>query len=109
MAEHLSPRVNSKRLNDFVGKTVRLPCKVLSFNDGNTLTVEASDGGHVRVLLPNSPDIRDTFVEIIGSVSDSSSIKMMACINMGDKLDLKLANDVTEKTFDPRFKDMFFA
>ncbi|KXN82188.1 hypothetical protein AN958_02933 [Leucoagaricus sp. SymC.cos] len=107
MSEHLSPRVNSKRLAQFVNKTVRFPCKVVSFN-GNNAIVQSSDGGQVTVMLTAGSDVRDTFVEFIGSVSDPSTIKMMACINMGDKLDLKLADDVVEMTFDPRFSHMFF-
>ncbi|KAL9710309.1 hypothetical protein Ac2012v2_006608 [Leucoagaricus gongylophorus] len=109
MSEHLSPHVNSKRLNDFVNKTVRLPCKILSYNDGTTITVEASDGGQVRVILAPGVDIKDTYVEIIGNVTDSSTIRMMACIDMGNNLDLKLVDAVTEKTFDRRFARMFFA
>ncbi|KAH0826620.1 hypothetical protein J3R83DRAFT_4985 [Lanmaoa asiatica] len=30
MSDHQSPRVNAARLPNFVGRTVRLPCKVLS-------------------------------------------------------------------------------
>ncbi|KAF9443264.1 replication factor A protein 3 [Macrolepiota fuliginosa MF-IS2] len=107
MSEHLSPRVNSARLPNFVGKTVRLPCKVISFN-GPSAKVQASDGGEVTVVLGAGMDIQDTFVEIVGTVTDPTTIKTMACINMGDKLDLKLTNDTIEMMYDPRFTKIFF-
>ncbi|KAI6127536.1 hypothetical protein EV401DRAFT_988020 [Pisolithus croceorrhizus] len=48
--ELLSPRVNSARLPAFMGRTVRLPCKVLKFQ-GASVIVEACDGGQVEVRL----------------------------------------------------------
>ncbi|KAF9442966.1 replication factor A protein 3 [Macrolepiota fuliginosa MF-IS2] len=108
MAEYLSPRVNSARLPNFVGKTVRLPCKVVSFNGPNAI-VEASDGGQTTIVLSAGSDIQDTFVEVVGTVVDSTTIKMMVGVNMGDKLDLKLVNDTIEMMHDPRFQKIFFA
>ncbi|KAH9171322.1 hypothetical protein EDB89DRAFT_1971945 [Lactarius sanguifluus] len=73
--------------------------------------MEASDGGQVKVLLPAPPqphNVTDTFVEIIGTVVDASTIKFMACINMGSKLDLALVNQVVELTFDPKFRGRLF-
>ena len=118
--------------------------------------MEASDGGHVKVLLPpvspslgfqeqpldplfclvaDSPqppqphNVTDTFVEIIGNTVDASTIKFMACINMGPKLgasplsfsptdtltpdvmahiDLALVNQVVELTFDSKFRGRLF-
>lgn len=64
----LSRRVNSARLPEYVDKNVRLACKILKVRsffsacsvitwhvfqvDGERLTVEASDGGQVNVLVP---------------------------------------------------------
>ncbi|KAF9234264.1 hypothetical protein BU15DRAFT_52826 [Melanogaster broomeanus] len=50
MSELQSPRVNAARLPSFVGRIVRLPCKVINFQAGGAL-VEASDGGQVEVRL----------------------------------------------------------
>ncbi|KAF8267531.1 hypothetical protein EI94DRAFT_1661936 [Lactarius quietus] len=112
-----SPRVNAARIKDFLGcgHPVRITGKVLNFSDDEThLLMEASDGGKVKVLLPPvcpasfpgaPPDpsfrfsqppqlhnVTDTFVEIIGNVQDASTIKFMACINMGPKLGVSIFN-----------------
>lgn len=103
-----SPRVNSARLPAFMGRTVRLPCKVLKFQ-GTSAIVEACDGGQVEIRLNPSNELSATFVEIIGQVVGESAIKFLFGINLdSDKeLDMKLVNDVVELTFDPRFKKMF--
>ncbi|KAI9458629.1 replication factor A protein 3 [Lactarius psammicola] len=109
-----SPRVNAARIKNYLGSghPVRVTGKVLNFSDDEThLLMEASDGGHVKVLLPPPPqphDVTDTFVEIIGNVVDASTIKFMTCINMGPKLDLALVNQVVELTFDPKFRGRLF-
>ncbi|KAH8979876.1 hypothetical protein EDB83DRAFT_2537158 [Lactarius deliciosus] len=109
-----SPRVNAARIKDYQGSghPVRVTGKVLNFSDDEThLVMEASDGGHVKVLLPAPPqphNVTDTFVESIGTVVDASTIKFMACINMGSKLDLALVNQVVELTFDPKFRGRLF-
>ena len=76
--------------------------------------MEASDGGKVKVLLPpvrfvsrsimyilcmhltrthslsvqppQPHDVTATFVEIVGTVVDASTIKLLTCIDMGSKL-----------------------
>ncbi|EKM77309.1 hypothetical protein AGABI1DRAFT_115241 [Agaricus bisporus var. burnettii JB137-S8] len=107
MAENISPRVNSARLANFVGKPIRLPCKVLSVS-GPNIIVEASDGGNVTIVPVAGADSPEcTYCEIIGTVSDPTTIKMMACINLGNNLDLKLTNDTIEMMFDSRFERMF--
>ncbi|KII84267.1 hypothetical protein PLICRDRAFT_701850 [Plicaturopsis crispa FD-325 SS-3] len=104
MAEHVSTRVNSARLADYKGQTVRLTCKTIK---GESAIVEASDGGQVSVKLHRDAHMTDTYVEVIGTVLDESTVKMMACINLGSDLDMQLVNDVVELTFDPRFSKMF--
>jgi hypothetical protein len=63
----ISPRVNGARMNDYVGQTVRLMCKVIkvpafSFSPSrtdliidqvtaNTAVVEATDGASVEVAV----------------------------------------------------------
>ncbi|KAI0942060.1 hypothetical protein AcW1_009617 [Taiwanofungus camphoratus] len=105
MAQHVSPRVNSARLADYIGRTVRLTCKVIRIK-GDTVIVEASDGGEVQVRLPGDPGLEETYVEFIGTVIDASSIKCMACINLGSELDMNIVNDVVELWHDPRFAKM---
>lgn len=78
------------------------------------MNMEAADGGSVKVLLPQvrskdvlfgigiqlaslallicvlqppqAHDVTDTFVEIVGTVIDATTIKFLTCINMGSKL-----------------------
>jgi len=109
MAEHVAPRVNSARLNNYVGRPVRLTCKVLRLQ-GDVAIVEATDGGQIEVRLTRDPNMNDPFVEFIGTVVDSSTLKMMACINLGSDLDMKLANDVVELIHGPQpeIHAMFF-
>jgi len=75
----------------------------------------------------DSNPITDTYVEVIGSVLDGATIKMMACINLGPELgtcslhlrftnralsfasDMKLVNDVVELIHDPRFYESMFS
>ncbi|KAJ3505991.1 hypothetical protein NLJ89_g7120 [Agrocybe chaxingu] len=104
----ISPRVNSARLANFVGQEVRLPCKTLRI-DGSRVTVEASDGGQVNVqALPNT-DISETYIEVLGRVKDASTVQMLACINLGPNLDMKLVNDTIELIHDPRFYSKMFS
>jgi len=106
-SEHASTRVNSRHLNEYVGRTVRLVCKCLSFQGENAI-VETSDGGQVEVRLHRDSNMADTYVEVIGSVIDATTVKMMACINLGSDLDMKLVDDVIELIHDPRFRDRMF-
>ncbi|KAF8137494.1 replication factor A protein 3 [Boletus edulis] len=103
-----SPRTNAARLPEFVGRIVRLPCKVLNQHAGAAI-VEACDGGQVNIQMSENDQLEGTFVEIIGKVLDESNIKLLRGLNLdSDKeLDMNLVNDVIELTFDPRFKKIF--
>ncbi|KAI9507604.1 replication factor A protein 3 [Russula earlei] len=109
-----SPRVNSARLKNYLGAghPVRVTGKVLNFSDDEThLLMEAPDGGKIKVLLPPPPQthgVTDTFVEIVGTVVDASTIKHMVCINMGSDLDLNLVNQAIELSFDSKFRGRLF-
>lgn len=104
MAE-IAPRVNSARLGQYVSRTVRLTCKTLKVQ-GDTAVVQASDGGEVQVRLLREANMTTAYIEVIGSVIDASTIRMMACIDLGNELDMKLVNDVVELWHDPRFAKM---
>ncbi|OCH85761.1 replication factor A protein 3 [Obba rivulosa] len=106
MSEHATPRVNSAILNNYIGRSVRLTCKTLRVNPDVAL-VEASDGGQITVRMLPDAVMPSQFVEIICQVQDPSTVKMQACINLGDKLDMKLVNDVVELSHDSRFTNMF--
>ncbi|KAF9559153.1 replication factor A protein 3 [Agrocybe pediades] len=100
-----STRVNSRRLADYVGQMVRLPCKVLKF-EAEGVIVEAADGG--QVTATKIPNELSQYVEIVGKVENASKIKTRGCINMGDDLDMKLVNDTIELIHDARFYQKMF-
>ncbi|TDL18771.1 replication factor A protein 3 [Rickenella mellea] len=106
MSDQRSPRVNSARLPNYLGQTVRLTCKILKLQGDRTI-VQASDGGEVAVIQLSGKSALDPYVEIVGRVEDAQTIKAMTSINMGDNLDMKLVNDCVELTHDPRFASMF--
>ncbi|KAG6919662.1 hypothetical protein DXG01_002604 [Tephrocybe rancida] len=130
MSEQLSIRVNSARLPEFVGQTVRLAGRVLQ-RSADTMTVEASDGGEVAVqmfqvrfilslvlpvlklgadgVMPKmDASSTDPYVEVIGKAVDATTVKMMSVVNLGSDFDLKLANDTIEFMHDKKlFSRMF--
>ncbi|CCL99212.1 uncharacterized protein FIBRA_01227 [Fibroporia radiculosa] len=73
---------------------------------GDTAIVQASDGGEVQVQLQREAVLTTAYIEVIGNVVDATTIKMLACINLGDELDMNLVNDVVELWHDPRFAKM---
>ncbi|THG94840.1 hypothetical protein EW026_g6706 [Hermanssonia centrifuga] len=82
----VSPRVNSARLPDFVGRSVRLVGKVIDINK-NEMIVQASDFGKVKVKLSNnSSEVTSSYIEIIGTVLDVDTMIMSVCIDMGEDL-----------------------
>ncbi|EIM89139.1 replication factor A protein 3 [Stereum hirsutum FP-91666 SS1] len=106
-----SPRVNSARMPEYVGKTVRIVGKMVEWaENGEFAIMETSDGGQVTVQLAkvDMDAMNDTYFEVIGTPVDGSTIKMVNCCNLGDHLNLKLANDVIELTHDKRFKGRMF-
>ncbi|RXK39519.1 hypothetical protein M231_03188 [Tremella mesenterica] len=82
------PRINSRLLSQFKGQTVRLTVKVVKLN-GDTATVEASDGGPIGVVLPRDIHIEDPFVELIALVKDDLSVRALTNINLGKNIDMK--------------------
>ncbi|KAK7030425.1 hypothetical protein VNI00_014169 [Paramarasmius palmivorus] len=82
-----SPPVNSSMLPKFLGKKVRLTCKVINVNEqASRATVQASDGGDVVVQFYGDLEIKNTFIEVVGTVVDETTIKHEATINLGDEL-----------------------
>ncbi|KZT04510.1 replication factor A protein 3 [Laetiporus sulphureus 93-53] len=116
MSENISPRVNAARMQSYIGRIVRLMGRVVRAGpeipgQEPTAILEASDKGEVVVILNSMSDspsttINSAYVEIVGSVQDERTIKMMTCINLGNELDMDLVNDVVELWHDPRFVKM---
>ncbi|KAF5333256.1 hypothetical protein D9611_002185 [Ephemerocybe angulata] len=114
LEKEISPRVNSEMLPKWIGKTVRLTCKLLNFDSESerSFRVEASDGGQVVIQAINTgepfrPD--DIYLEVIGKVIDATTISMLGCIGMGNELDMKLVNDTVILIHDPRFFGKMFS
>ncbi|KAL1735194.1 hypothetical protein EV714DRAFT_243993 [Schizophyllum commune] len=106
--EHISPFVNYAKLSSFTGKQVRLICKLKNpkFSSPREMKVETTDGGEVVVVVATKPeDTQPTsvYLEVIGLVQDSSTIKLAGLIELGDEIDMKLANDMIEQMHRPMF------
>jgi hypothetical protein len=50
MEADMIARINARLLDQYKGQTIRLTAKIIKLN-GETATVEASDGGQVSLLL----------------------------------------------------------
>jgi len=94
--ENTSPRVNSALLPKYIGRTVRLTCKVIKLQGDNAI-VQAADGGQVTVKLLRDSNITDTFVDIIGKVVDEHTLRMLQVNNWGSDIDLELVNQTVEQ------------
>ncbi|TNY20964.1 replication factor A protein 3 [Rhodotorula diobovata] len=99
-----TPRVNAAKLAEYqTGKVVRVIGKVLSLETEQAL-LEAADGGQVVVkLMKATPrkdsNLSDTFVEVIGKKgSDDGVVTELSSQNLGESIDLELANKVVELT-----------
>ncbi|GAA5956930.1 hypothetical protein JCM21900_006710 [Sporobolomyces salmonicolor] len=93
-----TPRVNSARLAEYTnGKIVRLIGKVINL-DGETAILEAADGGQVTVRLSKVSNLADTYVEVVGKVDSDLVMTELATQNLGDSIDMDLANKVVELT-----------
>ncbi|KIK63535.1 hypothetical protein GYMLUDRAFT_95129 [Collybiopsis luxurians FD-317 M1] len=108
MSQDISPRVNSAILPRFVGKIVRIPCKILTTTD-NTVTVQTTDGGEVLVKFTGDSGISSTYVEIVGQVIDQTTVKKVAVINWKSDLDMQSMDRLIKHWHDPRFFGTIFS
>ncbi|KAJ6584283.1 replication factor A protein 3 [Mycena sp. CBHHK59/15] len=107
--QYISTRVNSALLPRFLGKSVRLVCRPAKFS-GSTVTVVASDGGEVTIMLtPECTQMTsDSYWEVLGSVVNATSVRIHQAIKMGPDLDMKLVDDTIKLIHDPRFFTKMF-
>ncbi|BGP49641.1 hypothetical protein JCM10450v2_005543 [Rhodotorula kratochvilovae] len=91
-----TPRVNAAQLGSYpTGKVVRVIGKVVSLDTDQAL-LEAADGGQVVVKLMKDSNLADTFVEVIGKKSDDGTVTELSSQNLGESIDMELANKVVE-------------
>ncbi|BGP56594.1 hypothetical protein JCM8202_000220 [Rhodotorula sphaerocarpa] len=76
------------------GQTVRLIGKVINLDDDRAL-VEASDGVQVTGAAGESA-WANSFVEVLGKMMDTTVINELTSQNLGENLDLKLADRVVD-------------
>ncbi|KAF8342579.1 replication factor A protein 3 [Cantharellus anzutake] len=96
--EGYEPRINSAMMGKFLGKTVRLPGRVIKHQD-ELLRVQATDLGEVEVKLIRDTKLPDTYVEVIGTVLSDTTIKMKFISDMGDKINMEMVNGLIEASF----------
>ncbi|KAL1745657.1 replication factor A protein 3 [Schizophyllum fasciatum] len=103
--DKIAPFVNYARLSSFQGKQVRLICKLKTVSglSGSSMNVQTTDDGEVVVTVPSSTQPTSAYLEVIGLVQDSSTVKWMGHIELGDDIDMKLANDMIEQMHRPMF------
>lgn len=105
--QHISPRVNSALFPKYQNKVVRLTCKVLAVH-GDRATVLASDGGELHVQLSRDHNMGETpYVELIGTVLDPTTLKLMTCLDMKE-LDMTVVDQAINLMHDPRFAGKFW-
>ncbi|KZT60977.1 replication factor A protein 3 [Calocera cornea HHB12733] len=90
-----TPRINSKRMQYYVGQVVRMTGKMLRVN-GDIAIIESTDGGQVEVRLSRDSHLSDEYVEIIGTVEDENTLKMLAGCDMGSTFDMQSWDTMTE-------------
>ncbi|PAV15265.1 replication factor A 3 [Pyrrhoderma noxium] len=109
MAEDLStPRVNSARLSEVIGRTVRFICKVERVR-GPTAIVRATDRGQVEIKLPMGGELQEgKYVEIIGTVEEPNVINLKGYVDLGpNELDMQLIDDCIEMINNPKYETIF--
>ncbi|KAF8639484.1 hypothetical protein AX17_001391 [Amanita inopinata Kibby_2008] len=49
------------------------------------MTVQASDGGQLHVQMPREPSVKFSgpYVELVASVMNATTVKIMSCIDLG--------------------------
>ncbi|KAI8388674.1 replication factor A protein 3 [Radiomyces spectabilis] len=90
-----TPRINSQLRENYVGQTVRVVGKVLSFS-GDTAVLEATDGGQILVKVNGQSQWGSDYMEVIGRVESDFSLMEFKSANMGNSLDMKLADKVVQ-------------
>ncbi|KAH7344424.1 replication factor A protein 3 [Rhizoctonia solani] len=90
-----NPRINSALMSQYVGRHVRLTCKIIK-TQGENIMVQASDGGQVEVKLTAGRTANDNYVEILGKVVDSGRMVASEVFPHGDNIDLEVVNQLVE-------------
>ncbi|KAF7314210.1 Adenylosuccinate lyase [Mycena kentingensis (nom. inval.)] len=90
-----SMQVNAALLSSYVGETIQ----------GNRATVKTSDNAELEIPLSTgiNMEMNGLFYEIVGTVSNASTLKPLRCVPLGDNIDMELVNAAIKLMHDERF------
>ena len=79
-----TPRVNADIMQRYVGRKVRLVCKVDEFGEGGMLKATASDGKPVHIRPKQGSNYDTAFVEVEGVVENATTVQEQSFTTFGD-------------------------
>ncbi|CAN0076809.1 unnamed protein product [Ectocarpus sp. 12 AP-2014] len=95
MAEFQTPRVNGAVLSQFLGNTVCVVGKVLSYQEGDPeAQLETSDGAKITVQMTAGSTWTSQYVEVIGHLHETDRLQEFKSTDFGDMFDLRKYNEV---------------
>ncbi|KZV82417.1 hypothetical protein EXIGLDRAFT_843768 [Exidia glandulosa HHB12029] len=109
MSELLAPRINGSMLENYIGRRVKLTCKVLqpATSQGEIAILLLSDNIQIEgKLIPPRVNM-EPFVEVLCTVESTALVTIMSIKNLGDKLSLEVADAAISMSNEPRFRDYF--
>jgi replication factor A3 len=100
-----TPRVNYELMQRYVGRKVRLVCKVEEFA-GDTLKASSCDGQTVFIKPKQGSNYDTAFVEIEGIVENGTTVQEESFTSFGDSFDMNNYNELC-KLANGAAQDMF--
>ncbi|KAH6649019.1 replication factor A protein 3 [Truncatella angustata] len=98
-----TPRISSRYIDSYVGRTVMVVGKVIQLR-GNEALID-SDGQINVNLNPQCHLTPGNGVQVIGKVSSDLTIKVMSSVDLGDNVDYSISQSVVDVTH--QYKELF--
>mmetsp|Transcript_26003 Transcript_26003/g.55632 ORF Transcript_26003/g.55632 Transcript_26003/m.55632 type:complete len:114 (-) Transcript_26003:81-422(-) len=95
-----TPRVNFDLMQRYVGRKVKLVCKVEEFS-GESVKVTTCDGQAVFVKPKQGSQYDTAFVEIEGVVENNTTVQEESFTSFGDSFDMKNYNELCKLSNGP--------
>lgn len=92
-SDNPTPRVNFELMQRYINQRVLLVGEIDSIENGR-LIVKTSDKASVMVHASNMQPYDSPFVEILGTVVDSKTLREESHTNCGESFDLNLYNEL---------------